>query len=630
MNYVRHSLLVACLLVIPASSLFAQVLPRPDKPKPDSTAVIVPEDSAVVEQDTTQAQEHAVQDSVHPIPQLAPFYRGPANGFSSGIWVWDREALMNEAAVTLGELLRRIPGINVTRIGLYLQPELAASMGGTANRLEVWLDGYVLDPLLESSVDLTTIELAQIDNVRIERRPGMIRVHLESMQPRDNRAYSHIEAGVSLPTANLFRGLFLAPKLIVGPLGLAIDRLDTDGLGGREEADQFAGWGKLSFIRNGSGLQVEFRRSHTVRGEEVPWPEERDRSDVIVRARARIREGLVAELFGGQTTMKIDTARVPADSIPILDEKNMQLGGRVSFTSPLFWARGSFRTRDAETLPSTQLDAAVGVQYKNIASATAEVAQANWRDAGSAAEFTVRAEAGPFRGVRVFGETTSSDRGVPYWLAEDSTNTTIITNYTGMRVGATADWRGIGVGAALLKVKSDSASSYGLPFDRVSRLYFGADATGWELSGRVPLLLFKGLYGTGMITDWRSGNISLYMPTRSYRAGVEVHTRPLKSGNLEILARVETVYRGAMVVPSPGASPDGEDGEDGEGGGFDEEGLITMPNVQTFDAYLQIRIIDLRAYIRFEDLSGQRVQDFPERTLNGPRQIYGVKWQFFN
>jgi hypothetical protein len=530
---------------------------------------------------------------------------------------------MNESAVTLGELMRRIPGVNVTRIGLYLQPELASATGGTANRLEVWLDGYVLDPLLESSVDLTTIELAQIDNVRIERRLGMIRVFLESMQPRDNRAYSHIEAGVGLPAANLFRGLFMAPKLIVGPLGLAIDRIDTDGMGGREDADQFAGWGKLSYIRKGSGLQVEFRRSHTVRGEEVPWPEERDRSDVILRARAKIREGLVAELFGGRSTMRIDTARVPADSIPILDEKNTQLGGRVSFTSPLFWARGSFRTRDAETLPSTQLDAAVGVQYRNIASATAEVAQANWRDAGSAAEFTVRAEAGPFRGVRVFGETTSSDRGVPYWLATDSSTTTLLTNFTGMRAGATVDWRGIGVGAALLKAKSDSSSGYGLPFDRQNRQYFGADATGWELSGRVPLMLFKGLYGTGMITDWRSGNVSLYMPTRMYRAGIEVHALPLKSGNLEILGRVETVYRGAMVVPNLAASdPDGEDGE--------EEGVVTLPNVQTFDAYLQIRIIDIRAYIRFEDLSGQRAQDFPERTLNGPRQIYGVKWQFFN
>ena len=146
--------------------------------------------------------------------------------------------------------------------------------------------------------------------------------------------------------------------------------------------------------------------------------------------------------------------------------------------------------------------------------------------------------------------------------------------------------------------------------------FAGGDATGWELSGRVPLPLIKGLYATGMINDWRSGNVWLYTPTRNYRAGLELHTTPLKSGNLEILGRIETIHRSSTIVPNLNPTI--------------ETPTVTLPPVDYLDAYLQIRIIDVRAFVRYEDLSGQRVADVPDRPIPGPRVIYGVKWQFFN
>jgi hypothetical protein len=440
-----------------------------------------------------------------------------------------------------------------------------------------------------------------------------VRVFVETMAAKDTRAYSVIEAAVSQPRADLFRGLFLVPKVLIGPLGLAIDRVDTRGIRGAESADQFAGWVKWAFIRKGHGVQLEYRRVNTDRDPDVPWSGKHTRTDVIARARARPLPGLVAELFGGRSKQTID---FEADSIKGEDEST-QWGGAVSYTSPLVWARGSYRFRDAEALPSTQLDAAAGVQFK-LGSVAGQVTQSDWRDSGSASEYTVRGEIGP-PAFRVFGETTSSDRGVPYLPVDTvagADSSAIITSYEGYRVGAQANYRGISVGAAYVHAKADSVTTFGLPFDRTRQLFPGGDASGWELSGRVPVPLIKGLFVEGMINDWRSGNVWLYTPTRNYRVGLELYTTPLKSGNLEVLGRIETIHRSIMVAPDLSAEA--------------QAPTLTQPAVDYFDAYLEIRIIDVRAFMRYEDLSGQRVADIPGRQLPGPRIIYGVKWQFFN
>ena len=576
--------------------------------------VAVAQDPDTTKQPADTAQGAAVMaDSVRPIEQFGTHAYGPANGFTDGVYLWDRDALMLEGPITLSDLLERVPGVLSLRSGHYVQPEAASSLGGIGNRVEIWLDNYVLDPMLESTFDLSTLELAELASVRIERRLGTVRVIVETLAAKDNRPYSVIEAAVSEPRANLFRGVFLVPKFLFGPLGLAIDRMDTRGILGSENADQFAGWAKWAVIRNGYGLQVEYRRMNSDREPDAPWAGTYARSDVIARARARPVPGLVAELFGGRSSQKNE---IEADSLEAEDE-TIQWGGAVSYTGPTVWGRASYRMRDASTLPKAQLDAALGAQFK-FGAAAAQFAQSDWRASGTATEYTVRAEVGP-PVFRVFGETTSSDRGVPYLPLDTVAGTdssTVITSYEGYRVGAQVNWRGITIGGAWLKAEADSVTTFGMAFDRTRQLFPGFDATGWEASGRIPLYLIKGLYVTGMINDWREGSVSLYMPTRNYRAGVELRSIPLKSGNLEVLGRLETVHRGAM------SAPDLDDDASAP--------TVTQPAVDYLDAYLEIRIIDVRAFVRYEDLTGEKVEDVPGRPLPGPRVFYGVKWQFFN
>jgi hypothetical protein len=59
--------------------------------------------------------------------------------------------------------------------------------------------------------------------------------------------------------------------------------------------------------------------------------------------------------------------------------------------------------------------------------------------------------------------------------------------------------------------------------------------------------------------------------------------------------------------------------------------LATVPAMNNLDFQLQIRILELRMFLRYEDLlhSGD-VFDIPGRTIPGPRLYYGVRWQFWN
>jgi hypothetical protein len=635
MNRLRYSLFALALLFC-ASTAHAQQTPTP--PPRDTTKVV--RDTTKAVRDTTKAARdttgapigpittpivpdtsaaaHAFADSVKPLPQLPQIFQGPASGFADGVWVWDHTALELEATTTLADLLERIPSVLTMRAGIFLQPIAATYASATANRLEVFMNGYQLDPMLEGSIDLSKIELVNINNVRIERRTGRIRIYVTTLAAKDTRPYSRVEAGVAQPNANLFRGIFIVPKLFFGPVGVALDRWDTNA--NSEPANQVAGWLKWSYVRQRAGVEVEYRRNQVSRNPQSPWPDRYNRTDLMVRGRLQVAKSLVAELFAGRANLVLDSALKRADSIPRLKAEDTQLGGRVSFETPMFWANGALRLRDNEALPATQIDGAAGVRY-SILSASAEATQSDWRSAGSTNELTLHAQAGPVHGLRVFGETTTSDRGASYLVRLPDTAT--ITSFKGYRAGADFTWRGATAGAALLHIESDSVPSFGLPFDTTRNRFVGANTSGWEVSGRVPLpipiKLLHGFAVEGMLTNWNSGFVGIYNPTRQYRAGLEYYAMPLKSGNLEILGRLEMIHRGAMIVP--GASQDAA----GNSAPFTQ-----VPQVDYVDGYLQIRIIDVRAFLRYEDLTGQRVQQVLGRPLPGPRVFYGVKWQFFN
>src|SRR5690625_7477031 len=70
-----------------------------------------------------------------------------------------------------------------------------------------------------------------------------------------------VEAGTGEYGARMFRGTFMTPHFILGPLALGIERLEGSGIGSAEPASTFTSWLKWTRGVGPASLQFEWRRS---------------------------------------------------------------------------------------------------------------------------------------------------------------------------------------------------------------------------------------------------------------------------------------------------------------------------------------------------------------------------------
>ena len=174
--------LLAAALLGPADAHGQRPVRRPPIPPPDTvarpdtlvrrdTTAVEPRDSvaAAVPDSASPAVPAPAAPDTTPIPQLPRLYAEAARDGEAGVWTWDQTALLASGALTLTDLLERIPGVTGVRYGFVGLPETVASLGSAGN-IELVLDGYVIDPLGAAALDLSRIELAELGHVRVERR----------------------------------------------------------------------------------------------------------------------------------------------------------------------------------------------------------------------------------------------------------------------------------------------------------------------------------------------------------------------------------------------------------------------------------------------------------------------------
>lgn len=578
------------------------------------------------------AADSAAADSMRPPPQLVEFTDPIKPGFGAGVWTWDREALLASSALTLADLLEVIPGLTPIRSGYVGLPQAVNAFGLGGGRVEIVLDGFVLDPLNAGAFDLSRFELVHLRRVRVERGMGRLRVHIETLTPIDPRPYTLIAAGRGdRLSTEMLRGVFLAPRVLGGPLGLGVERLNTEGVLRAEPATTFAGWLKWGRISQaGNGVTLELRRTNVERGDNVPIPGKGVRNDWVLRARGQPLAGLTTEAFVGRSTLEDELG---ADTT---SESSLQTGIRALYDTDTFWGRTDVRLRASDglgprtdrALPGLEAELVSGVRLPNsVASLSGSVNWADWGEGTDAFSVGLRGEVEPFDGIRAFAEASRGDEGVPFVHGpDDESFLGMLTDREAYRAGAELARGGLSLGGAALLVDTDSVASFGLPFDTAEAagpaLFPGGRLRGWEATARIPLF-WEPLSLEGGYTGWFDGSPWIYTPTESWRAALVYHHVPLASGNLEIQARVEGNGRGPMRVP---VLPE-----------EDADAALTTAVVDaltTLDFYLQIRIVNLRAFLRWENiLDPLRLDpqfDLPGRALAGQRLMYGVKWEFWN
>jgi hypothetical protein len=612
------------LLLLLAAPLAAQDPPPPPPPPPDT--IVVPADTAALPADTAAVPADTLAPG-QPAAAPARFARWPhptADGWAAGVWVFERTDLVAGAAFTLTELLQRIPGVVPVKAGPLGQPEAVSALGMAGGRTEIVVDGFVLDPLTSADFDLSRLALVHLERVRVERRLDLLRIEIETLDAPEARPYSLIEAGDGDLRTNVFRGVFIAPGFLGGTLALAAENINTRGHLAREDASGFTGWAKYGISRSRGGVQMEFRRGSLDRGGASPYAGEYVRTDWVLRGRAALLPGVAAEAYFGRTT---EDDGFGADTLPDFTDdpggddedpsdvtgfepRSSQAGLRVAYHPGPFWASAAYRYRDHPAAPQGAAEVLAGVDLPGIAALDGGARWATWEEAGALVTLHARAVSAAFFGLRGVAQWSAGERGA---TAGRRWREPVVTDRNAVRLGAEYGRGGLRLGAAALRVAVDSVAGFALPFDAEgARTFSGGTASGWELAWRVPLFM-EPLWIEGSQILWSGGPNWIYRPNSSGRAALVLAYTPARTRNAEFLARLEGRHRGQMLVP---ASTGGAD---------------VVAEQALLDFYFQLRVLDVRAFIRWENLtSALDAHDIPGRPAPGRRAFYGVHWQLWN
>jgi hypothetical protein len=166
---VRASVALTFLLLLAPAAVEAQV----GKPRPAKG------DSGKGRADSAQSYQTLMADIKARVP-VAPQLGAEGPVPASARMVFTRDSIDWAGALTLSDLLARVPGTYLLRAGGVGRPEPLNFAGRGAASLEVMLDGMPYRPLGPDSVgvDPADIPLGIIDRVEIERWPSTIRVYL--------------------------------------------------------------------------------------------------------------------------------------------------------------------------------------------------------------------------------------------------------------------------------------------------------------------------------------------------------------------------------------------------------------------------------------------------------------------
>jgi hypothetical protein len=169
-------------------------------------------------QDTTGVRNAVHADSIkalyHPdtTRSRAPLAHAPVPPFlePGQAYRWDRAALDASGAMTLTDLLDRIPGFTGFRAGWLSTPMNGAYLGDIAH-VRVFVDGIEMDPLdsrLHGAVDLATIQLWLFEEVAVERGASELRVYCRTWRANRVTPYTRADVFTGNEQTNLYKAYY--------------------------------------------------------------------------------------------------------------------------------------------------------------------------------------------------------------------------------------------------------------------------------------------------------------------------------------------------------------------------------------------------------------------------------------
>lgn len=593
----------------------AQVQPPPDTtpPRPDSAVIQIPApaDSAaapVAAPDTTPPAPDTVAMPIAAPPLPTEHTIGPA-------YAWDRDQLFASGAHSLLDLLEQVPGVTGMRVGWLLPPEYAA-YDGAFGRIRLFLDGVELAPITARSdglFDLSAVDLWPLEEVRVERGAGELRVHMRSWTVESTTADTRTDVATGQYRTNLFRG-FYGQRFGHGELvQFGFQQFSTGDPERGGDGDQLSLMGRLGWASGEWSVDAfGLRRSRSLTSLQRLDDLTELRGMEGVQQFGYLRAGYRAPTMPGMWLQAIASSDAfiersehqpeqppfPADSADTTRSRPQYVvaggwnGGPVRVT-----ASGRMSTLDGERYFTPTLRGEVDWRWVSLAA----LGERRAEDSTTRAEVTAELRPLPWATAVV-----SVGRVMPAGDEDPRATTTPIRGEVGVRL----DRAWLVAGA----LRSGSVAS-GAPsqFDPT----FESRSTGTDVAvyGGVRGPVWRDLSADVVVTRWMADAARAYRPQQQVRAAVTLDTRWLSRfprGEFGLRASAAASYRSSVFFPVS-----------------DEGGYQTLGSTSV-QARLEIRIQQAVAFVESRNTLALDYDLVPGFAMPRNVLLYGVRWQFWN
>jgi len=601
------------------------VLPRDTASRDSTPPVLTRADSAALR------RKRLAADSIK-----APLAHAELPVNADGRWQWSGEALRSAGAVTLADLLARIPGVTSFRANWIPAPQFIA-WNGDAGRVRVFFDGVeidAIDPRNGGILDLAMMPLWQIEDVSAERAAGELRVHLRSWRVERTTPFTRTDITSGSENTNFYRGFFGRRLGNGGVIQLAAQQYSTASQRTGTDGTSLQVFGRLGWAHKRWSVDATWNRAGLDRAPTIlnshftalaqpagvvafkgnlgaaygrvawgdpdrkaaPWVQLIASTQKVEDGSDTVRTWIDSAFVKRKGTTLVDTVATPRAATFAVSRSQYVLS-----TGASRWGLdGSVTARLRASDGRTGLSPSARLGYTRSFVSLAAFAETRGADSTRRVDLTARVA--PWRWLVLdgaFGRYTPSkvSAGGPAFSASRLQLTTVIRGVSlsggGVSRGLAELAAPVALDSSLVRV--ESGETRGVVVGVKSAVYrdvsLNVDAIRWDGQGAYrPQMEIHG--SLTLDSDW---------------------PRKFPRGNFHVLAAVLYDHRTPMFFPTTT-------------GGV---GKTTAP-LDVLSARLEFRIESGTVFIQFNNLVGKVYDTAPGYMMPRMLQYYGLRWEFWN
>lgn len=567
---------------------------------------------------------------------------------------WDRPAIYNSGALTLLDLLERIPGVTGFRAGWIGAPMHAAYLG-QVDRVRVYYDGLELDPLDGRTgriLDLAQVQLWTLEEVAVERDADELRVFLRSWSVNSTNAYTRTDVYTGDEDTNIYRGWFGRRYRSGWALQTGGQQYSTtnDRVGGSSDLLGLflrVGWAKGSWRadgtvnRTGRTRQITQRRTRRAPQSEYPplAPLEGRNTEAYLRAGFRQPGDHVwAQLLAGSLIFSETSTRTDSNDTSIGEFERAPDLADTAVSRAQYVAAAGVAAGGLSASVTGRVRVYNGRQFASPSARVAfdrsrlSVSLFGEQDVtGATRRLSATARLTPLPFLAVLGSVARRSALDPIPL--DS-----LRGRVALGIG------GFVAGSALRRAQPTATSALGEVGLRLRRLWVSGGVMARDTALLATPVVFDkafrydtltnapvsqgrltGAFASVRGTVWRdvfadawgarwSGADSLLQPSWQSRATLGLRTEWLRrfpSGNFGFQLAATHEYRSRVAFPS-------------------SRGTLHAGGSRTLGTLLELRLLSAVITWQYRNVTGQIYEQVPGYEMPRPTNVYGVRWEFRN